>query len=116
MVHSFEEFRVDMTNDGGCATLHVRGDLDLATAPVLAARLSAATQSSAGDVVVDLSQVDFLDDTAPQQSVSVQTSFPLGVGSQPQLSVSVLTSRSPSPPGGLPSPGPLSIGGACSRS
>jgi len=64
MADVFELFRVDIVDDTGGVTLRVRGDLDLATAPVLGEHLRSATEDHSGDVDVDLSEVDFLDSTA----------------------------------------------------
>ena len=50
---------VEQAHDGVGPMVHVRGEIDLATAPALRACLLALE----GDVIVDLSEVDFLDST-----------------------------------------------------
>ncbi len=52
---------IDIADLGGVLTLSVRGDIDLATAPLLDKRLSAAEASAAELLVVDLDQVRFID-------------------------------------------------------
>lgn len=54
---------VDDEDDRQTAILNIRGELDLATAPVLLEALLAAIESSSGSVVMDLSEVRFMDVT-----------------------------------------------------
>ncbi len=51
---------IHLPRSSDSVVLRVRGDLDLASAPVLAAKLEAARQTGS-DVVVDLEQVEFMD-------------------------------------------------------
>lgn len=44
-------------------TLHVKGEIDLSSAPLLEQELSAAQASDARDLVVDLDRVEFIDAT-----------------------------------------------------
>jgi len=59
-----EEFGVDVTWGAAEATIVISGELDLATCPQLAGSLDGVVDGPAGDVVVDLSEVTFLDSTA----------------------------------------------------
>ena len=55
------EFRVATVHVNGSTTVEVGGEVDLAVADDLAARLEAIADASSGAVTVDLSQVTFLD-------------------------------------------------------
>lgn len=55
---------VSSSPSGRVVTVVPVGDLDLATSEALRSGLAAAGRSSAGLVVLDLAQVDFLDSTA----------------------------------------------------
>ncbi len=59
-----EAFGVEERNDGDASHLAVWGELDLAAAPVLRERLSAAADQSSGPLIVDLLAVTFIDSTA----------------------------------------------------
>jgi anti-sigma B factor antagonist len=55
------QFSVDVRADGGAdATVVVRGDLDMVTAPHLSER---AAEAASKNLVIDLSQVTFMDST-----------------------------------------------------
>ncbi|GAA2637087.1 hypothetical protein GCM10010399_82860 [Dactylosporangium fulvum] len=54
-------FSVAGHRDNDVLTLHVAGDLDLATADELGREITAATGAGAGEVVVDLAAVPFID-------------------------------------------------------
>ena len=57
----WQEFRVSIIAANAGVTLHVGGDVDLATAGELRKHLEMVIGASAGDIVVDLSEVTFLD-------------------------------------------------------
>jgi anti-sigma B factor antagonist len=52
---------IDITQQGGVTVVTVSGEVDLQTAPRLAAALEEARAASGASIVVDLSRVDFLD-------------------------------------------------------
>src|ERR1700761_9637949 len=52
---------VDSRTDGGVVTLVVRGEIDLASAPVLEHALRDAEASAGARIVVDLGGLDFID-------------------------------------------------------
>jgi anti-sigma B factor antagonist len=54
---------VTSTNEGRTQIFVLHGSLDLATSPSLRAALLDATQRDGGQVVVDLTQLEFLDST-----------------------------------------------------
>jgi len=60
-----DELSIDLKTEDGGATLvfKLRGSLDLATAPTVRAALSEATEKGGHDLIVDLSQLEFLDST-----------------------------------------------------
>lgn len=53
------EMGIDITVDGGVPQVRLRGEIDLSNATALSDQLSALA-SRGGDVVVDLSEIDFL--------------------------------------------------------
>ena len=57
-------FGVDERTEGDLLHLAVRGELDLATAPMLRERLYGAADRSSGPLIVDLLAVTFIDSTA----------------------------------------------------
>lgn len=63
MMH--DQLSMDLKTEDGGETLvfHLRGSLDLATSPTIRAALSDANQQAIRTLVVDLTQVDFLDST-----------------------------------------------------
>ena len=60
-----DELSIDLkTEDGGGSLLFkLRGSLDLATAPTVRAALSEATEKGNHELLVDLTQLEFLDST-----------------------------------------------------
>lgn len=58
-----DELSIDLRNDEGTLVFKLRGSLDLATAPTVRAALSDATEKGSNDLVVDLTQLEFLDST-----------------------------------------------------
>jgi anti-sigma B factor antagonist len=62
---SQDELSIDLkTEDGGeLLIFKLRGSLDLATSPTVRAALLDATEKDGRDLVVDLSQLEFLDST-----------------------------------------------------
>ena len=62
---SHDELSIDLKTENGGATLAftLRGSLDLATAPTVRAALSEATETSSHDLIIDLTQLEFLDST-----------------------------------------------------
>ena len=61
------QFAVDRAAVHGRPVLRVRGELDVATAPVLAASVEAALAERPSDLVVDLGPTTFLDSTGCRQ-------------------------------------------------
>jgi len=57
------EFGVDVSTDDGTTVVSVRGEVDLYTAPKLREHLDEALQGDLPQVVVDLTQLDFIDST-----------------------------------------------------
>jgi anti-anti-sigma factor len=55
------EFRTAMLSLNGEATIVVKGEIDVATAPVLSARLDEAINGCRGRVVVDVTAMSFID-------------------------------------------------------
>jgi anti-sigma B factor antagonist len=59
-----DELSIDLKNDNeGTLVFKLRGSLDLATAPTVRAALSEATETGSKSLIVDLSQLEFLDST-----------------------------------------------------
>jgi anti-sigma B factor antagonist len=60
-----DELNIDLKTENGGGTLifKLRGSLDLATAPTVRAALSDATENGNHDLIVDLTQLEFLDST-----------------------------------------------------
>ena len=60
-----DELNIDLKTDDNGETMifRLRGSLDLATSPTVRAALTDATQKSKQDVIVDLTQLEFLDST-----------------------------------------------------
>jgi anti-sigma B factor antagonist len=60
-----DELSIDLRTEDGGGTLvfRLRGSLDLATAPTVRAALSDATDEGGHHIVVDLTQLEFLDST-----------------------------------------------------
>ena len=60
-----DELSIDLKTENGGETLvfKLRGSLDLATAPTVRAALSDATEKGSQDLIVDLTQLEFLDST-----------------------------------------------------
>jgi anti-sigma B factor antagonist len=55
----------------GAAVIHVEGELDLLTAPRLAAGLDRIMREPEGDVVLDLTDTDFIDSVGLQMLLSI---------------------------------------------
>lgn len=58
-----DDFGIDVSEQGGCTVVAVRGEVDLATAPTLKNRLLELVADGTTEIVVDLSNTDFLDST-----------------------------------------------------
>jgi len=60
-----DELNIDLKTEDGGDTLvfKLRGSLDLATAPTVRAALSEATEKGSHNLIVDLTQLEFLDST-----------------------------------------------------
>jgi anti-sigma B factor antagonist len=60
-----DELSIDLKteNGGGTLVFKLRGSLDLATAPTVRAALTDAAEKSSRDLIVDLTQLEFLDST-----------------------------------------------------
>ena len=56
-------FHLELSEEdkGGATLLRPRGEVDVVTAPKLAARLDAILRGRKGDVIIDLSDTEFLD-------------------------------------------------------
>jgi anti-sigma B factor antagonist len=62
MIH--DELSIDLrTEEGGALLFKLRGSLDLATAPTVRAALTEAADAGPHDLIVDLTQLEFLDST-----------------------------------------------------
>ena len=61
--HFVEPFSVDEHEEGGVRVIAVSGELDIATAPRLCARLDASRAGRYPRLLVDLTNVDFCDST-----------------------------------------------------
>jgi len=72
MADSPAEFHVSIVGVDGAATLAVGGEVDMATAPQLRARLDAVIAATSGNVVVDLADVTFLDSAGVVVFVAAQ--------------------------------------------
>jgi anti-sigma B factor antagonist len=62
---SHDELSIDLKTEDGGETLvfRLRGSLDLATAPAVRAALTDATDRGSHNMIVDLTQLEFLDST-----------------------------------------------------
>lgn len=59
-----DELTIDLnTDDGGTLVFKLRGSLDIATAPTVRATLTEAADKGSLHVIVDLTQLEFLDST-----------------------------------------------------
>ncbi len=60
-----DELSIDLSTEEGSGTLvfKLRGCLDLATAPTVRAALAEAAEQRSRDLIVDLTQLEFLDST-----------------------------------------------------
>lgn len=60
-----DELSIDLKteNDGKTLVFKLRGSLDLATAPTIRAALAEATEKESHELIVDLTQLEFLDST-----------------------------------------------------
>jgi anti-sigma B factor antagonist len=59
-----DELSIDLKNDNdGTLVFRLRGSLDLATAPTVRAALTDATEQGSNNLIVDLTQLEFLDST-----------------------------------------------------
>ena len=63
MKDQLTELCVDVVPDGAGATVVLAGEIDLATAPELQARLEVLIDATTGDVALDVARVTFLDST-----------------------------------------------------
>jgi anti-anti-sigma factor len=66
------KFEVRELRLAGVITLAVAGELDLLTAPKLAARVGGLVRREPGDVVVDLAETQFIDSTGLAVLLNVQ--------------------------------------------
>jgi anti-anti-sigma factor len=57
------QFRADFRTERGGTVITVSGELDLASSPILEARLEQVFASDATPVVIDLRKLDFMDST-----------------------------------------------------
>jgi anti-anti-sigma factor len=56
-------FRVDVRSENGTPLLSVRGELDLASSPVLEQELERVATATPSLVIIDLRELDFMDST-----------------------------------------------------
>jgi anti-sigma B factor antagonist len=56
----------------GVIVIHVEGELDLLTAPKLMARLDRVLRAPAGDLVLNLTEAEFIDSVGLQTLMSIQ--------------------------------------------
>lgn len=70
MAPALSDFSVGVRSEHRAAILVASGELDLASAPVLQAHLERAWQSGAGQVIVDLRDVEFMDSTGLHEIIS----------------------------------------------
>ncbi len=91
-----DELSIDLKTEDGGGTLvfQLRGSLDLATAPTVRAALSDATEKAAINLIVDLTQLEFLDSTglgvligAHRRAAERGGSFRLIVARRPDLAL-----------------------------
>lgn len=75
-----EVFEIAEQSDGDTPVLKVKGEIDVSTAPELRDRLVQINQRGASNVVVDLSEVTFLDSTGLGVLVSGLKRFRSGGG------------------------------------
>lgn len=61
---------IDVAQDNGATILSVLGEVDLATAPILDERLTAAAAGDAATIIVDLDRVTFMDSSGLQVLLS----------------------------------------------
>jgi anti-sigma B factor antagonist len=86
-----DELSIDLrTEEGGVLVFKLRGSLDLATTPTVKAALTEATDSGPHDIIVDLTQLEFLDSTglgvligAHRRAAEHAGSFRLVIGDGP---------------------------------
>ena len=58
-----DDFGIDVAERNGCTVVAVKGEVDLATAPTLKNRLLDLVADGVTEIVVDLSNTEFLDST-----------------------------------------------------
>jgi anti-sigma B factor antagonist len=58
-----DELNIHLKTEGGTLVFTLRGSMDLATAPTVRAALSEAAEKGGHDIIVDLTQLEFLDST-----------------------------------------------------
>jgi len=56
-----EEFAIEERRGAGCRTLALRGEIDVATAPTLEARVMEVCRDDAEEILLDMSRVSFID-------------------------------------------------------
>lgn len=54
---------IEISGEGGTLVIALRGELDLASAPAFSAQFEEATAGAPAAIVVDLSELEFLDST-----------------------------------------------------
>ena len=67
-------FEADSSSEAGVRLIAVRGELDLASAPKLERELHAALAAANGPIVVDLSELQFMDSTGLRTLIAGQRS------------------------------------------
>ena len=63
MSSAVDDFAVEFIDDGCDVTIHIVGEVDMATAGLLAAQFERAVEGCAGAVTVNMAGVTFLDST-----------------------------------------------------
>src|SRR5206468_6962601 len=61
---------IDIAQQDGVVVLSVRGEVDLATAPILDQKITAAEAEDSAEIIVDLDRVTFMDSTGLQVLLS----------------------------------------------
>jgi anti-anti-sigma factor len=67
---SDRDFKLSLQSDPPDTHVSVQGDLDLATAPLVSERLRAEIDAGCRRMMIDLSQVTFIDASAPRDAQS----------------------------------------------
>ncbi len=67
-----ERLGIEISRDGGMVVITLQGELDLASAEVFSAQLDGASSGDASAIVVDLSELEFMDSTGLRTILAAQ--------------------------------------------